>query len=115
MDSNKLPVVNIDALRRDAGKIIVDGDEHFVKQINGVAYHAFKTATSEQEALEAHYLAVGSCVPTLPEAKVRALTIDQMQAIVLLALGKITEVEKAFPNGVRPTRRKRRRSSASSR
>lgn len=96
---NPLPVINIDALRRDVARIVVDGEEHIVKQITGIGYHTFRNANSDDEKMAAHYQIVGDCVPSLPATRVQQMTVGQLQRIIELACEVVDQIEASAPNG----------------
>ena len=95
--------INITAMRRTVGLIEVDGVDHDVRHVDGLAYHAFRNIESDADAIKAYWLVVENAVPTLAPEEVRKLSTDQLHAIVELAKGAVDQLEKDAPNGSGPT------------
>ena len=94
--------INLDALVKDAGRVIINGAEHAVRPINGKGFHALTTAADDENKLAIAYAIAGDCVPSASRDEILGLIPEQVNAILGIATGQIAEVEKLFPNGETP-------------
>ena len=93
---------NLDALVKAAGRVIIKGAEHDVLPINGKGFHALATVDGAETKLAVVYDIAGDCVPSATKDQILALIPEQVNAIIGIATGRITEVEQLFPNGETP-------------
>ena len=88
-------LVDLDALLRDAGEVVLNGQRHAVRPIDGATYHLIQGAQGDPEGIAKLYRAAGLLLPSVTEDRVMALTVEQVTAVINLASGQVDEVATA--------------------
>lgn len=125
MSPNTAPL-DLDALTSVAGRVVVHGQEHEVRPLDGASYHLLShlqasfgkdlsavDAREQAEYVKTAFALVRRLVPTLTDEAVDRLNERQVGAIIQIATGQIDlvtkQIQAAKGNGDAPAKKGRAR------
>lgn len=98
------PPVNLDVIADEyAGSVVLFGETHQVRQIDGVGYDFAIGLQQGTVDVREGYALLAELIPSLSPEQVKKVTGVQLNAVLLIADCQVQAVEALYPKAVGPT------------